>query len=175
MGREIRLVPPNWDHPKYTEDNAQYRERIGDYMPMHNDRFDDKFAEWLADFDRIRSGNLTDFERECYPLGLANWLTDEGLPPDPAYYRPWRNEEATWVQLWETVSEGTPVTPPFATKAELIDYLATNGDFWDQKRGDGPWVRSAVERFVEAGWAPTMTVIHTPAGNVITTPRDGVQ
>lgn len=73
---------------------------------MYDENFESAFAEWLADFDRIRSGGITDFERECYPSSnpLAEWLCDEGMPRDPAYYRPWRDEEATWFQVWETVS-----------------------------------------------------------------------
>jgi hypothetical protein len=31
-------------------------------------------------------------------------------PPDHP-----KGKEATWFQAWETVTEGTPVTPPFAT------------------------------------------------------------
>jgi len=155
MGREIRRVPPNWDHPvtkdKYGRDCRQ---------PMHDETFDERFAKWLADFDRIRAGNLDEIERECYPRGLADWLVDEGQPPDPAYYRPWKSEEATWFQLWETVSEGTPVSPPFATEEELIDYLAQNGDEWDQKRGDRPWGRQQAEAFVKSGgWAPSLVMI----------------
>ena len=50
------------------------------------------------------------------------------------------------------------VTPPFATTDELVDYLATRGDFWDQERGDGPWDRKSAEEFVKAGWAPTLIV-----------------
>jgi len=165
MGREIRMVPPNWKHPQ-TEKYGQLRDQ-----PMYNETFDKRFSEWLADFDRIRMGAMTDLERECYPQGLREWLVDEGVPPDPAYYRPWKDEEATWVQVWETVSEGCPVSPPFATKAELVDYLAANGDFWDQKRGDGPWDRAAAEKFVEAGWAPSM-IIH--GGQAFTARDEGM-
>lgn len=151
MGREIRMVPPNWQHPKNDRGHEQ---------PMHDQNFADEFARWLADFDRIRVGNLTALERECYAEPgmnpLAEWLRDEGSPPDPAYYRPWSDEEATWFQVWETVSEGTPVTPPFATREELVDYLVKNGDFWDQKCGHGGYSREQAEAFVNAGWAPSM-------------------
>jgi hypothetical protein len=167
MGREVRRVPPNWEHPQAKTDG--WRHTKG-YQPMYDQRFEDRFAEWLAEFDRIRAGNLTEIERECYPTGLAEWLSDDGVAPDPAYYRPWTDEEATWFQVWETVSEGTPVTPPFATKAELVDYLATNGDFWDQKRGDGSWSRDSAERFVKDEWAPSMIAT---AGQVYA-PRDGM-
>jgi len=81
----------------------------------------------------------------------------------------------TWFQAYETVSEGTPVTPPFATQEELIDYLATRGDFWDQHRGEGPWPRENARKFVlGSGWAPSMIVTTGPAGVDIKTARDGI-
>lgn len=165
-------MPPNWEHPKRSPDNDPYKR--GGYQPMYNSRFEERFAEWLADFDRIRAGDLTDFERECYPSGLAEWLQDEGVAPHPAYYVPYKSEDATWFQVYETVSEGTPVSPPFATKEELIDYLAAHGDFWDQKRGHGPWGREAAARFVEVEWAPSMMTNLTSDGLEVKTPRDGI-
>lgn len=153
MGREIRMVPPNWSHPK--DDRGQLR-------PMFNQNFTDVFAKWLTDFDRIRAGHLTDLERECYAEPgmnpLAEWLHDEGSPPRPDGYRPWLDSEATWFQVWETVSEGTPVTPPFESRSELVDYLVKNGDFWDQRRGNGGYSREQAEAFVNAGWAPSMVI-----------------
>jgi hypothetical protein len=77
----------------------------------------------------------------------------------------------TWFQVYETVSEGTPVTPPFATKEELVDYLVANGDFWDQHRGDGGWSRENAEAFVGAGFAMSL-VVNTATGT-IKAPRDG--
>lgn len=171
MGREIRRVPPNWDHPAIMPENDPYRH--GGCQPMHNREFGSEFAEWLANFDRIRLGDLTEIERECYPRGLCDWLQDEGSPPNPEYYRPYSDDEATWFQVYETVSEGTPVTPPFATKGDLVDYLALNGDFWDQKRGDGPWRRENAEKFVGTGWAPSLIVTVTSEGSDIRAPRDG--
>jgi hypothetical protein len=153
MGREIRKVPPNWEHPTVTQ-YGQIR-----LQPLHDERFEDVFSKWLADFDRIRAGDLNDLEKECYPLGLADWLLDEGKPHDPAYYRPWKDEEATWFQLWETVSEGTPVSPPFATKEELADYLAERGDDWGINEGQGGWGKERAHKFVMgSGWAPSMVM-----------------
>lgn len=167
MGREVRRVPPNWDHPR------QEGRYSGDLQPMFNERFDNKFAEWLTHFDRLRRGELDDVERKHYPLGLADWLQDEGQPPDPKYYRPWKDEEATWFQVWETVTEGTPITPPFATPEELVDYLVANGDFWDQHRGTGGWDRKNALSFVSKGWAPSMVLVQSPGGNKIFEARDG--
>lgn len=165
MGREIRMVPPNWEHPK------QQAWSDGRLQPMHDETFESAAAKWKAEYAKWEAGERPSYcSDDC--RDLEYWEYD-GDPPDRAYYRPWRDEEATWVQLWETVSEGTPVSPPFATKAELVDYLATRGDFWDQKRGSGPWKRDAAEKFVEAGWAPSMVVVSSPAGNQIFEARDG--
>ena len=54
--------------------------------------------------------------------------------------------------MYETVSEGTPVSPVFETKAELVEYLVRHGDYWDQSRGDGGWDRKSAEGFVDKEW-----------------------
>lgn len=136
MGREIRMVPPNWQHPK---------DDRGRYIGMRDRHFDDALKEWEAEFARAKSG-----DHEYYD-SFEQWA-EENRSPTPSGYRPWRNEEATWFQVWETVSEGTPVSPSFATREELIDYLANNGDFWDQRRGTPPPSRAQAEAFVNSGW-----------------------
>lgn len=50
-------------------------------------------------------------------------------------------------QMWETVSEGSPITPVFATDSELVDYMV-NGDAWDHK-----WTRQQAEAMVAEGFA----------------------
>lgn len=160
MGREIRRVPANWQHPTVKPENDPYRH--GGYQPMYDRTFAEAAADWKAEFAKWEAG-----ERPSYCEGddrnLEYWEWDS-TPPVRDYYRPWSDEEATWFQCWETVSEGTPVSPPFATQEELIEYLATKGDFWDQKRGDPAWGRQAAERFVRAGWAPSIIM----QGGVVT-------
>ncbi len=145
MGREIRMVPPNWEHPE---------DENGNLKSMYDSRFEDAAAEWKANFAKWESG-----EREDYCTGdsrtLEFWEWNGG-PPDREYYRPWKDGEATWFQLWQTVSEGTPVSPPFATREELAAYLAEHGDFWDQSRGNGGWGKESADAFVIVGWAPTL-------------------
>jgi hypothetical protein len=52
-------------------------------------------------------------------------------------------------QLWETVSEGSPMSPVFAKADELAEWMS------DPARGDR-WVPGDVARkFVEKGWAPS--------------------
>ena len=159
MGREIRRVPSNWDHPKNEH---------GSYQPMFDASATERFEEWLKDFGKFKRNELSEISEEHgYDINdpysaFCDW---NGGPPDHQYHRPsW--SEATWWQVYETVSEGTPVTPPFATQHELIEYLVANGDFWDQRRRkEGriissfscePWAREAAEAFVKGpGWAPS--------------------
>lgn len=64
------------------------------------------------------------------------------------------DDELGWC-LYQTVSEGTPVTPVFATAEELIDYLATVGEDFSQK----PMRREAAEALVRGGWAPSGAMV----------------
>lgn len=169
MGREIRMVPANWEHP--VSRDVYGRERL---QPMYDETFSTAAREWKAGFLKWESGERPDYF-EDRPEGYEFWEWDV-QPPSREYYRPWSDDEATWFQLWETVSEGTPVSPPFSTKEELADYLADNGDFWDQKRciepdwdrlwggtpGVSGWGKERAYRFVNVGWAPSM--VATSAG-----------
>lgn len=174
MGREIRRVPANWEHPqKYFPNYILGVQEIG-YIPMYDNDADTAFSEWLKEYDKwIAAGHdeaIDKYGSGEYPknqpyISFCKW---NGPPPDPERYRPkWEDGHATWYQVYETVSEGTPVTPPFETKEDLIDYLVSNGDFWDQKRRKegrsslpcGPWTRKQAEQFVYGmGWAPSIVV-----------------
>lgn len=154
MGREIRNVIPNWEHPKDDD---------GKYKPMFNEDFDTVFYEWVNEYELWKKG-------EHPSQGEYPYWEYAGAPPDPEYYRPVWPESVTWIQMYETVSEGTPVSPAFKTKKELVDYLVEHGDFWDQGRGDGGWERENAEKFVKGGWSPSGALID---GKYKTT-RDGI-
>ena len=52
-------------------------------------------------------------------------------------------------QVWETVSEGSPITPVFATPEKLVNYLVNVGA-WGRR-----YSREAAEAFVNSGWVPS--------------------
>jgi hypothetical protein len=95
-------------------------------------------------------------------------------------FRTYDPADATWYQVFQTVSEGSPTTPPFATLEELTTYLADHGDGVDQfgtaydgptfgrPREPQPWGRARAEAFVGQGWAPSIVV----TGGQILGPRD---
>lgn len=159
MGREIRRVPANWEHPKTKLGN--------EYQPMHDTPYSKAIGEWIKNHLLWECGKHPDQLNGSFGKGCRYYAEWAGNPPDVEYYRPdWKPEDMTWYQVYETVSEGTPVSPPFATREELVDYLMNHGDFWDQKRGAKPWSRKSAESFVMgSGWAPSIVI----------TPGHGVQ
>jgi hypothetical protein len=132
MGREIRRVPPGWEHPK---------DKRGRYIPMM-----DK-THWGGIWSHIR------YDLGWYlkhPKHLGEWFSDW---PRAEEYRPAHREKPTHYQMYETVSEGTPVSPVFATPGKLEAWLVEQGHS-----------QHAAHAFVEGGWAPSMTIRITPAG-----------
>ena len=160
MGREIRRVPPNWKHPtKYD----------GQFQPMMDSSYIDAINDWISEHNAWEAGTHPALvENPAYKVEYPHFANYSGNAPDIEHYRPnWKPEEMTWFQVYETVSEGTPVTPPFETREELVEYLVEIGDFWDQKRRDrgctsmpcDSWARKDAEKFVFGnGWMPSMTV-----------------
>jgi hypothetical protein len=158
------MVPPNWEHPKKDD---------GRYQPLFNRNFKEAAAEWIKGLKEWDEGERQRVLKE-YNEDYEYWEW-AGDPPDRDYYMPEWDEEPTWFQVYETVSEGTPVTPPFATKEELIDYLVEHGDFWyqgDIAKGRFDTFRSKSTRedataFVHGGYAPSFVVISDASGVTI--------
>lgn len=150
MGREIRRVPANWQHPKYKTMRMRrdgLRE-IETYKPLLGRSFSDDAQEWDDEKAAWDRGDRPDyFDAEKYgPISFENWSGDR---PTPEWYVPYDTHgDLPWWQMYETVSEGTPVTPAFATPDELIEHLATVGEIHEDGTGDGPWLRERAAAFV---------------------------
>lgn len=100
--------------------------------------------------------------REFFPSSVDEILavypySEYATEPTPEIYMPdfdAPEDDRGWC-LYETVSEGTPVTPVFATAEDLVEHLATVGMDYDQQ----PLRRSAAEALVRSGWAPSAMMI----------------
>jgi hypothetical protein len=89
----------------------------------------------------------------------VRWPFEEyyGKTPSPEDYRPsWPKKERTAYQLYETVSEGTPISPVFETIEALVDWCVEQNDsetteVWVGTHGmeREEWVRF----FSKGGWA----------------------
>lgn len=172
MSREIRRVPPNWSHPTQMRlswvPGLGYRMELA-YVPMHDLGYEDAVAVHAADLSLTQDGVPDPGRAEAAMAEARKAL-------HPRNYRPYPDREATWFQVFQTVSEGTPVSPPYPTMEELAAYLAGHGDFYDQRRvvedayqagrldpDDLPsagWGKEAAEAFCRRGWAPSGLILN---------------
>jgi hypothetical protein len=145
MGRELRKVPADWVHPKKSN---------GSYHPMHNIFYGDALQEWISNNEQWSNGTHKDLIarpelKEKYPF-YAMW---SGGPPDIDYYqtRKWGDEELTHIQLYESTSEGTPLSPVFRSDQleELCEWASVNvSTFADFKASKEEWLKMLTDGFV---------------------------
>ena len=129
MSREIRAVALDWEHPRYP---STYTDGSPRYRPLHK-------RSWLQD-------DLKDFEANPH-----DW---DNVRPDPADYMPELKEGTPYGwQMYETVSEGSPVSPIFRTKAELAAWLSSAAAGRDQVSP------ASAAKFVEDGYAPSFVMM----------------
>lgn len=191
MGREIRRVPPDWDHPRSMRPDwdrvlGRPTERMA-YTPMYDEslreaqenwdkaraafyaegrdkeRWTDEDEAWARERYQndhtIKAGELKHPTFEEYEGDRPPFYTDDdGVTKDLSdTYRPdWPEETRTAFQVYETVSEGTPVSPVFQTEEELVAWLC------DPSRSDERlprMSREAAARFVEHGSVPSLMSI----------------
>lgn len=150
MGREVRRVPKDWVHPKKGNSDR--------YQPMYDKDFESACIEWDEGYQKWK------LEQEMEDCTYWEW---EGNPPDREYYRPkWTDEERTHLMMYETTSEGTPISPAFETPEELSKWLADNGasSFGSSTATYEQWLRVC-----NIGYAPSM--IYSPETGL----RSGVE
>ncbi len=166
MGREIRRVPEGWDHPVYTDVLVTESQRswIGKTIPLYDEDIETATRAWIDGAalwiqgkhpdQQFAAGNGTDYP-DLYERTLYAYSSFESQSPDPESYRRPFASEPTHYQVYETVSEGTPVSPVFATTDEMIDWLTTvpMGGV-----NETPLSRDAAAKFVEYEYAPSFIV-----------------
>lgn len=122
MGREVRRVSKDWKHPK---------ERGGKYRPLFGESFSKALSDWVFQKDKWEEGFRDDWSGGWKPRAdeEPNWSFEEwyGEKPSQYDYMPdWSDEERTHLQMYETCSEGTPISPVMETPEELAKWLTDN-------------------------------------------------
>ncbi len=109
MGREVRRVPKDWEHPRGPD---------GAHKPMFYEDFATAAAEWKRGYE----------EWETEPQSNCEYWEWHGDPPARENHGPaWTDAERTHYQMYENTSEGTPISPVMETPEELAHWLADNG------------------------------------------------
>ena len=159
MSREVRRVPADWQHPS---EDGPYGVR---FVPL----FDGSFALAADEWDEGER-KWAEGYRESYRTDEPKWVPIDdpeaaamtyeeyhGERPNPEHYMPdWLDTERTHYQMYESVTEGTPISPVFATPEELARWLVDNNAsaFAHQTADYEHWLRVA-----KGGFAPTAVSI----------------
>jgi hypothetical protein len=150
MGREIRKVPADWQHPK---------KKNGNYIPLFNgNKFKKELADWIEEKKQWDKGFCSDFnggwvKKEENELDLT-YIDWNGNKPKKKDYMPeWNEKELTHIQLYENTSEGTPISPVFKENEfeKLCEYAAENcSTFTNIKATKEQWIKMLKDEFVYA-------------------------
>lgn len=130
MGREVRRVPANWQHPKQQVFNHCTLCMEDTYRPLHRgekyqpdvDKWDEECAKWKAGW---RPDCCT--AEDC---DLTYKQYEEQRPHRDDYMPNWPIEDRTHLMMYENTTEGTPISPAFATAEELARWLTDNNATW---------------------------------------------
>lgn len=135
MGREVRKVPENWQHPKRED---------GSYIALFDGSYDDAVNDWDERCSAWNRGDFPEYaDEEDRCMSYAEWA---GERPRPEKYMPaFLDSECTHYMMYETTTEGTPISPAFATAEELAKWLADTGAsaFGYQTANYEQWLRVA--------------------------------
>lgn len=170
MGREIRRVPKGWGHPSEPMQESEYthwyleHHKLGDFgyglnfTPLYDNDIESAWREWFDGLKLWERGQHPSQIKwpEHYPeRTYASYAEYEGRSPDPDSYRSeaWTPAQAICYQIYETVTEGTPVSPVFETLEAMEDWLVNQGHS-----------RQNAKAFCESGYVPSMVVIQHPDG-----------
>jgi hypothetical protein len=171
MSIELQRVPADWKHPTDSDYAARGRVSRLAYEAPKNDKWcsihmNRSWGEATRDWWRERiKEKLTLWL--CYWPTVFGWIEAPAVirygcdephtPPRHFDYRPhWRERSRTHVQLYETVSEGTPISPVMPSVEALAEWCAAQErEVWVNTRMDkAGWLRF----FARGGWAPSMVI-----------------
>ena len=131
MGREVRMVPKDWEHPKNSD---------GRFKSLHD--------SYVADAE--------DFMAVANEEGLQEAIDYMGVPDAVDYMPVWDKSERTHLMMYENTTEGTPISPAFETPEELARWLADNNasSFGSHTATYEQWLNTC-----KTGWAMSAVMV----------------
>lgn len=142
MSREVRMVPKGWEHPSGID---------GRFVALYSGSYESDRAEWEKEKLKWDSGDYPDWAAdEDNNLSYEEW---ECSAPDKEDYMPeFPAGDATQFMMYETTTEGTPISPSFDTPEELAKWLVDNkaSAFGKSEGSYDGWLRVA-----NGGYAPS--------------------
>lgn len=157
MGRQIRMVPRGWEHPKDDK---------GNFIPLMKGSYAKEGQDWDDGWAAWQRGEVLDFsakdgESKWKPKGeidmeCARYTDWAGPRPSPDDYMPeFAPGTATMLMMYEDTSEGTPISPPAETPEQLARWLTDTcaNAFGGMTATYEQWLSTC-----KSGWAPSMVL-----------------
>lgn len=149
MGREVRRVPANWEHP---------RNEHGNYIPLLGENYSKQASEWDEENAKWEQGLRSDYRGGWKPksddeknMPFSEW---DGERPTAERYMPeWSDAERTHLQMYEDTTEGTPISPVIDSPENLARWLVDNNAsaFGGMTANYEQWLAT-----INREWAPSM-------------------
>lgn len=151
MSREIRRVPPDWIHPGWPLMPT----------PLHDRDYVSAKGEWDAESVAWECGSHEELQFDPMLKERFPTYAEYEAPPNQHSYRQrsWQDEEATAYQVYESVTEGTPVSPVLQTRDQLIFWLMNDGAGMAMGGRRQTMSFAAAESFADMGWMPSMAMV----------------
>lgn len=122
MGREVRRVPADWQHPR--NEKGYYIPLLGGSFSEEARKWDVAAAKWAEGLCDDGNGGWKAIDPEYAGIPFAEW--DGARPVEGDYMPDWPDEQRTHWQMYEDTSEGTPISPVMETPEVLARWLADN-------------------------------------------------
>ncbi|MDL2279851.1 hypothetical protein LJC15_04215 [Desulfovibrio sp. OttesenSCG-928-G11] len=149
MGREVRRVPANWEHPKDSQ---------GRYIGLSDLSFTKMLEEYHEAKALWEQGLRKNYSGETIPVepddSFEDWYEEE-QPRAEDFMPEWPEHERTHLMMYETCSEGTPISPVFEKPEDLAHWLADNNAsaFGNMTASYDEWLAT-----INCGFAPSMVL-----------------
>lgn len=163
MGRELRMVPKDWEHPKDTNNV---------YIPLFEGSYKAKVSQWDKEAEMWGKGKQrkfdedgdedgwVDIEDKYKTMPYKDWNSKR--PEEKDYMPDWNPEERTHLMMYESATEGTPISPVCETPEQLAHWLCNHAAsaFAGNTATYEQWMST-----IKSGWAPS--AMRLPSGELI--------
>ncbi len=160
MGREVRMVPADWQHPIEWRKGWRTGHPEIRFKPLHEGPYSERVKEWDEESVQWEAGFTKDYangghepKRPDQDYPYSEYAGDRPLAEE--YMPEFAPGTATHFMMYEDTSEGTPISPAFATPEELARWLADNNA---STFGDGTGTYEQWLPICKGGWAPSMVM-----------------
>ncbi|MFP5041640.1 hypothetical protein [Parasediminibacterium sp. JCM 36343] len=157
----LRKVPSNWEHPK--NDKGSHIPLLDGSYAEYSKGFDERKEMWnkgfQEDWDIVGTKQIPRYvpkASENEGIAFEEWDGEKRLPE--AYRPDWPLGEQTHFQMYEDVTEGTPISPVFEKVEDLASWLC-------QELGDGRYPYPASK------WLEILTSQHPSVEMIMVSPN----